>query len=89
MKKNTITGAAPKTTTSNKTTKTVTTTKTVQRGGPEPTGEKEKFVETSVKRRREKTGSKIEKRIESKTTTFGRGGECTTSTTTKTSIRAT
>ena len=89
MKKTTITGSAPQTTSSKKTTTTTTTTKTGQRGGPGGAGGKEKVTETSVKRRTEGTGSKTETKTESKTTTSGRGGPGGSSTTTKTTTTRT
>ena len=74
------------------TTKTTTTRTTRQRGGnpKTATGGKEKITETSVKNRREGTGSKTETRTEKKTTTTGtRGGETSSSTTTKTTTKTT
>ena len=90
LRKQNMPSAAGKSTTT--TTKTTTRT-TQQRGGANPktaTGGKEKVTETSVKNRREGTGSKTETKTEKKTTTTGtRGGQTSSSTTTKTTTKTT
>ena len=60
-----------------------------QRNPASSTGGKEKVSETSVKNRREGTGSKTETRTEQKTTTSGRGGQSESKTTTKTTTTKT
>ena len=60
-----------------------------QRNPGSSTGGKEKISETSVKNRREGTGSRTETRTEQKTTTSGRGGQSESKTTTKTTTTRT